>query len=246
MPERRDPARGGRRTRRVGARLGALLALSVVTAALFVAAAGRPAAAHAALLHTEPAADATVGEPVQEVTLTFNEMVRGSYTVVVVSGPDGGSYSQGAARVVDTAVHQQTRALDNGAYRVAWRTVSADGHPVQGEFRFTVALPAGQQPAGASPSATGTATASASGSATASGSPSADPAVAGPGSTAPPRHTSVVEWLVLGAFGLVAATLAVTLARRRMNNPPPPPPDGLQPLAMRPRRRRRPPGRADW
>ena len=39
---------------------------------------------------------------------------------------------------------QVTDTLPNGTYTVAYRVVSADGHPVQGSYPFTVADPAGR------------------------------------------------------------------------------------------------------
>jgi hypothetical protein len=80
------------------------------------------------------------------VTLTFNERVHQQLSVVVVSGPRGVSYSDGPVRVVDGVVHQAVYPLRSGSYTVEWRVVSADTHPVQGRFGFTVALPPELEP----------------------------------------------------------------------------------------------------
>lgn len=110
-----------------------------------------PAWAHSRLQRTDPAASAVVRAPIGAVTLTFNEMVRGRFTTVVVSGPGGVSYSAGHVQVVDDDVHQAVYPLRSGDYTVAWRAVSADGHPVEGQFRFSVALPPGQEPTAGPP-----------------------------------------------------------------------------------------------
>jgi methionine-rich copper-binding protein CopC len=125
----------------------------VLAVALATVLATPPAAwAHSRLLATTPPASATVTAPISEVTLTFNEPVQQRFSFVVVSGPGGRSYSHGPVRVVDTTVHQPVYPLKSGSYAVQWRVVSADGHPVQGRFGFTVALPTGLEPSAGPPS----------------------------------------------------------------------------------------------
>lgn len=119
--------------------------LALCAGGLTAAAAG-PAWAHSRLEHTDPTDGATVTAQRTEVTLTFNERVHGDFTTVVVAGPGGVSYSNGHAQVIDDDVHQKVYPLRSGTYTVAWRAISADGHPVQGQFHFSVALPPGQEP----------------------------------------------------------------------------------------------------
>jgi methionine-rich copper-binding protein CopC len=139
---RRDegPNRLGRRVVR------RLLAVVPVAVAGAVLAAPSGAWAHSRLSQTAPAASATVTAPVSEVTLTFNEHVHQQFSIVEVSGPGGTSYSDGHVRVVDDVVHQPVYPLKSGSYTVRWRVVSADTHPVQGTFGFTVALPPDLEP----------------------------------------------------------------------------------------------------
>ena len=132
---------GGRVVARVAMLAGA--GLAVLLAGLPVA---TPAWAHSRLLGTGPADGATVTSPLAAVTLTFNEVVRADMSTVLVEGADHAGYGDGPVRVVDHTMSQPVHPLRSGAYRVAWRAISADGHPVEGEFRFTVALPPGQEP----------------------------------------------------------------------------------------------------
>lgn len=125
-----------------------VLAAAAAAAPLVPAA---PAWAHSQLLHTDPADGAVLRQPLTRVVLTFNEMVEQRFTIVVVTGPDGRRYSEGPVRVVDDNVTEQTYPTRSGRYTVAWRAVSADGHPVQGRFRFTVALPPGTEPSAPPP-----------------------------------------------------------------------------------------------
>jgi methionine-rich copper-binding protein CopC len=138
----------------VGVRIGwsrcAALVISTVLGAVLLV---PPAAwAHSQLLATTPVASATVTAPLSEVTLTFNEHVHQQFSVVVVTGPGGMSYSNGHVQVIDNVVHQPVYPLRSGSYTVQWRVVSADGHPVEARFGFTVALPAQLEPSAGPPS----------------------------------------------------------------------------------------------
>lgn len=169
----------------------ARLAASAAAVLLAVLAAASPAWAHSRLERTDPADGSTVTAQLSAVTLTFDEMVRGQFTTVRVTGPGKGSYSEGHVQVIDDDVHQKVYPLHSGAYTVAWRAISADGHPVEGQFHFTVALPPGQEP-------------------------TADPP-AGPAAAGPDAGGSHRLWLWGGAAAVVVVivVLAVVLTRRR-------------------------------
>lgn len=138
-----------RRRSAAGVRLAAARLLLVPAVIAVTLAPALPAWAHSRLLQTVPAVSTTVTAPVSEVTLTFNEHVHQQFSVVVVSGPGGVSYSDGHVQVVDDVVHQKVYPLRSGSYTVEWRVVSADTHPVQGTFGFTVNLPPGLEPTAA-------------------------------------------------------------------------------------------------
>jgi len=112
-----------------------LAALAAVV--LLVLLPAQPAWAHSRLLKTDPADGTTVATPLAAVTLTFNELVQQQFSTIVVTGADGISYSDGPPRSIDKTLAQAVRPLPGGAVRVAWRTVSADGHPIEGQFTFT-------------------------------------------------------------------------------------------------------------
>jgi methionine-rich copper-binding protein CopC len=127
-------------------------AAAVLIAFLAVAAHPSPASAHAKLVGTSPKASSTVAEPITTVTLTFNEPVKQQQTTIAVSGPDKTSYSEGAARSVDKNALQGVKPLPTGTISVVWQTVSADGHPMKGQFTFTNTA-AAATPISATPSA---------------------------------------------------------------------------------------------
>lgn len=118
-------------------RRGALTSLSVLIAfaALLVTAA--PASAHAHLVKINPANKAAIEAPPTWVTLTFDENMR-EPAAIVVTDPTGARVDNGAAaQVVDKTARARLRVVDPGRYTVAYRVVSADGHPVTGQSTFT-------------------------------------------------------------------------------------------------------------
>lgn len=87
-----------------------------------------------------------MGATPSEIVLTFDQPAVAMGTRVVVTGPSG-PVQTGTARLVDDTV---TRAVAGGApagaYTVAWRVTSADGHPVSGTFTFTSTSAGAQSP----------------------------------------------------------------------------------------------------
>lgn len=96
------------------------------------------ASAHDQLTGTDPEDGATVQAP-DRVELTFSGAVGDLGTQVTVTGPDGGSVVEGDPEV-DGAVVEQGLVddLPAGDYAVAWRVTSEDGHPISGDFSFSV------------------------------------------------------------------------------------------------------------
>nr|WP_279536282.1 copper resistance protein CopC [Nocardioides ochotonae] len=103
-----------------------------------------PASAHAALVSSDPADASSVETLPDEVTLEFNESIADP-AYVVVTAPDGVRVNSGDAAVagpqVTQALDAQGLALPAGTYTLAYRVVSADGHPISGEQTFEVETP---------------------------------------------------------------------------------------------------------
>ena len=123
--------------------LAAGAATGLVTA-LAVALGAGPAAAHNVVVDTTPGVDATVSEAPTEVSVTFDDVVLelgadGSSTVVQVTDADGDEHATDCPTMQDRTVSVPVSIGDAGEYTVAWRIVSADGHPTSGEFAFTYA-----------------------------------------------------------------------------------------------------------
>lgn len=124
-------------------------ALAVMAAGLFLVLLGpaSPAAAHAALVATNPAQGTTVATAPTEVTLTFSESISAVNDKIRVIGPDGIRADQDRAVVNGATLRIPLRpSLPIGTYLVSYRVISADAHPVPGGFTFNIGAPSPTAP----------------------------------------------------------------------------------------------------
>ncbi|GGS63478.1 copper resistance protein CopC [Nonomuraea spiralis] len=104
----------------------ALLALLPATAAL----------AHDTLKSSSPAKNAQVSA-IERIELEFNAHVQ--FPFVVLHDAAGKAVEVGKPRADGpTVVADVPRQPAPGAYVIAWRVVSSDGHPIEGEIPFVV------------------------------------------------------------------------------------------------------------
>jgi copper resistance protein C len=95
-----------------------------------------PAAAHASLVGTDPVDESRIATAPGEVSLNFSENVGRGF--VAVTAPNGAEVRASNVRTVDQVLTADLASSDQrGRYTVAYRVVSADGHPVSGDFTFT-------------------------------------------------------------------------------------------------------------
>ena len=115
----------------------------VLLVSLFIIA---PASAHTSLVSSSPESGAVLNEVPSEVRIKFNE----DLLLVDTKNPNRIEVVNGVGQVVSgmTMVEgaEIFSALDlsfepSGEYLVKYRVVSGDGHPVEGEYQFTVASP---------------------------------------------------------------------------------------------------------
>lgn len=108
-----------------------LLAISISTSAF----------AHSHISGTNPADGEVVTEPLQEIILEFDgDIEQGSFIeVTTISGEE--------IDVQDIIIGEGTltgtlaEPLQNDNYQVNWSIISADGHPLEGEYTFAVDAP---------------------------------------------------------------------------------------------------------
>ena len=115
--------------------------LATALAALTVAAGlALPAHAHASLIGTNPAEGAVVAASPPAVTFRFDEPVTLPDRAVQVFDAAGAPVPADAA-AADAVVTVSLPGGLSGTYVVAWRVISADGHPIAGSLSFSVGAP---------------------------------------------------------------------------------------------------------
>ena len=103
------------------------------------------ALAHATLLSSDPKANTVLALSPARIRLVFSEPVVAELSQIELlwaGGPRSRLQVSGDPRDVHALIALPA-LLAPGAYRVVWRIVSADGHPVGGDFVFTVGAAAG-------------------------------------------------------------------------------------------------------
>lgn len=188
-------------------------AASVIALALLaVAGSAAPAYAHNTVIDEGPAAESTVTEDPGEVWIETNDVlldIEGA-TAMDVVGPDGRHYAT-ACPSVDGAIASVAAELGPaGEYTVAYRVVSADGHPITGDHAFT------WEPADGAALAEGSAEPACATGDDASGP---DDAAGGAGEGADAAASGAgadVAWIAIAAVVVIGAGIAAfALTRRR-------------------------------
>ncbi len=95
---------------------------------------------HASLIGSVPAGDEQLTRAPRSIRLVFSEAVVAELSRIVMTAPDGSTASLGVALDPNDpkVIIGPLGALTDGRHRVAWRIVSADGHPVAGNFSFSL------------------------------------------------------------------------------------------------------------
>lgn len=136
----------------IGAALAALLFASPAGAVGPHIEVPGPLLQHSVLRSSEPASGAQLDRVPDVVKLTFNENIKNFEPVLAVLGPDGKHLESGPATVDGELLSTTMADGGSGVYTVAFRVVSADGHPVNGQYSFSVgAAGAAASPAESSP-----------------------------------------------------------------------------------------------
>ncbi len=159
-----------------------------------------PAWAHDELLGASPAVNGTVDALPSEITMTFSGVLidQPGATQVVVTDAAGTSLTDGDPKLDGTRLLQPVAGTPTGPVTVIWRVVSSDGHPVSGQYTFTV-------------------TGSASGGAATPAVPASPTSGSATVPATPDEGVPTFVWAVLGviAVGALGALVAVLVRRAR-------------------------------
>jgi methionine-rich copper-binding protein CopC len=102
-----------------------------------------PAQAHDSLVSTSPAEGETITTDPGEVSLTLTGAPQSSdalqTTIIEVTAGDGHPASSGEVTIDGPVISTGVELEHADSYTVDWRTVSADGHPIEGSYIFTYA-----------------------------------------------------------------------------------------------------------
>lgn len=199
VPSVARPARNGRHRLRFGIvhrssrRAAALLA--AVVAALAVLFTASPAWAHAELVGSTPADGEVLAGPPGRVVLRFSEQVETALGAIRVFDAQGQPLDVGQTRRAageQDAIEVTLPPTGRGTYLVAWRVTSADGHPIQGSYLFSV------------------------GERSAVSATAAEVLARSTGDATVGAALGVARWLIFGGFVLLVGTLAFVADTRRL------------------------------
>lgn len=197
--------------------------VSLVLGILVVLVGAATASAHAGLVSSDPADGAALSSPPASVSLVFSEDLMPDFVAISVTDGQGQPVAvRGLSITGATAQFDWPADAPTGAYTVAFRIVSQDGHPVEGAIGFTYSAPtpsptsataspttssASPPPTSASPEPTPT---DVSPTPAPSPSPTVDPIT-------PTSATSSTGWiLAIVAIGVAAViAIVIVVARRR-------------------------------
>lgn len=191
------------------------LRLAAVAAIMIPAAVtASPALAHDSLSSTSPAKDSVVATAPESVSLTLSEPPADStnlnLSTITVTDGAGKTVSDGTVTVYGPTLTTKVGPGTAGTHNVLWRTVSSDGHPIEGKHAFTV-----QPAAGA-----GALTPSAAPTDPQSAYPSAAPAPAQT-QVPPPNNDNAPLVLGIAAAILAAAIGGGLIVRNKLKNTKP-------------------------
>ncbi|MCG2624607.1 copper resistance protein CopC [Arthrobacter sp. I2-34] len=177
-------------------------AAAVLLAVAAVLVPSAAAQAHDELVSSAPADGAALQAMPADVVLTFSSVPMALGSVVKVEDGSGADWADGSVQIVDRTATQRLKPdAPAGTYRVQWRVVSSDSHPIEGTFSFTVA---------------GGAAASASAAPSAGRPEPINTSTPSPVAAAPEQPE--VPWSVIG-MGVILVVLAVIIgvtAKRRL------------------------------
>lgn len=180
------------------------LSVAILVALVAVFCSISAASAHDELISSDPAAGATVTKSPEKIELDFSgelQQLAGAQTsVVALSAEDGTKIASEVTTKGKTVTVVPESKLASGTYKLVYRVVSSDGHPISDSINFTVKLPA----------------AAASESATSAPAPKASAESTNEPIQQLGSQVSPIIWVIVGV-AILGAALAVLVKFTRQN-----------------------------
>ena len=119
---------------RTATRLGHLF-----LAILILGSISRPAAAHAVLVESTPAAKSTTSGPSIVIRLRFNARIDAGRSIIILIRKDGFSTKlQTIKQSEPNTLTATATGMQAGDYSIRWQVLAPDGHITSGEIPFSV------------------------------------------------------------------------------------------------------------
>lgn len=98
-----------------------------------------PASAHTEVGKTSPNEGASVSAGVQKISVDFTDKILNldNSSEIVITRGTGQVVQVSCIEVLETSLQVEAFLESSDTYKVVWRTVAEDGHPLTGEFSFT-------------------------------------------------------------------------------------------------------------
>lgn len=99
-----------------------------------------PASAHTETDRTTPSAGQTVDAGVQKISVVFTDRILNlaDSSEISITDGSGNQVETACIEVEDKSITADGYFPAEGEYKVVWRTVAEDGHPITGKFSFNV------------------------------------------------------------------------------------------------------------
>lgn len=97
--------------------------------------------AHAHIGSTNPYDGETLQSSPAEIAVHFGSVIEGSLAMIAVTTDANQDIELGPVRISTDAkalIANPAKKLEPDVYKVRWKALSHDGHPVSGQFSFTV------------------------------------------------------------------------------------------------------------
>jgi copper resistance protein C len=95
---------------------------------------------HAAMIRSNPVADAILQTAPREVAIFFSERIQAARSSIIVEDANGSRVDNGDSSVDANGrvMRVSLKSLAAGTYNVTWRAQSADTHNSEGRYSFRV------------------------------------------------------------------------------------------------------------
>lgn len=97
--------------------------------------------AHTGLESSNPAQDTTVTENLDEITLTYATKIEDTSSFKLMNAANESMEITNIAVTENVMTGNVAGNLENGPYKIIWKIVGIDGHPIEGEVDFVLNAP---------------------------------------------------------------------------------------------------------